>query len=234
MRGAAAIPLQVSLAGRSFYFIMKRSIDLLLASLVCVAILSWMIPLLAVLIPFDTGGTVFFLQKRKGKKGRSFLCIKFRTMVPNVQADRMPAAAFDHRITKLGHFLRKYYIDELPQFINVLAGQMSVVGPRPHMIADCNRFSVVIDRYDERHQVKPGITGMAQMKGYHGAAMHTEAIYKRYCWDIWYVRNCSAVLDFRILLGTFVNFFRQKNTYSSTDIFTNAIEYPNKVKSSLQ
>lgn len=234
MRGAAAIPLQVSLSGRSHYLIMKRGIDLLIASFVCVAILSWMIPLMAILIPVDTRGSVFFLQKRKGKNGRSFYCIKFRTMLPNAQADWMPASEYDVRITRLGHILRKWNIDELPQFINVLTGQMSVVGPRPHMHADCNRFSAVIDRYDERHQVKPGITGMAQMKGYHGPAMHTDAIFKRYCWDIWYVRNCSAVLDFRILLGTFVNIFRHKNAHTFTANSTNTIEYPNKVKSSLQ
>lgn len=228
------IPLQMSVRNKSFYFLLKRLADLLLSLIVCAVLLSWLVPLMALLIPLDTGGSPFFIQYRRGRYGRLFPCIKFRTMVPNKQANWLPASDNDPRITRLGRILRNWNIDELPQFINVLRGEMSVIGPRPHMISDCDRFSFVIHRYNSRHLLKPGITGMAQVKGYHGPALDEIAIRMRYSWDIWYLRNCSALLDLRILGETLTQVFRTRKQYSTTMQASKTTQYPQKVNSLMQ
>lgn len=187
---------------KQFYFICKRVIDILLSVVFLLVIFSWLLPLMALLLKLDSSGPVFFLQKRVGKGGRSFTCYKFRTMVVNEEAHRKQAEENDHRITRLGKWLRETNIDELPQFLNVLLGDMSIVGPRPHMHADCRRFSRVIPRYKLRNLVKPGITGLAQVKGYHGPASDYESVSLRYQWDIFYVRNASGWLDCKIILRT--------------------------------
>jgi putative colanic acid biosynthesis UDP-glucose lipid carrier transferase len=133
-------------------------------------------------------------------------------MVRNAEADERPAEEDDYRITKIGRFLRRTNIDELPQFINVFLGHMSVVGPRPHMVADCNRFSFVIPSYHFRSLVRPGITGFAQVNGYHGPTSDYESIIIRYYWDAQYVRKANAWLDMRIIGITVQQFFRNIRT----------------------
>lgn len=184
------------------YFFFKRLFDLTFSLLIVVGVLSWLIPVVGLLIMLDSKGSIFFIQRRVGKSGRIFRCIKFRTMVMNPEANREQAEPDDYRITKLGKFLRFTNIDEFPQFINVLAGNMSVVGPRPHMITDCNQFSKVVNGYKFRNMVKPGITGLSQVKGYRGPAKEFSTIFRRFEYDAFYVRNASFGLDFRIIRQT--------------------------------
>ena len=124
-------------------------------------------------------------------------------MIVNDEADEKQAADDDYRITRVGRFLRRTNIDEFPQFINVLAGNMSIIGPRPHMFSDCTRFSFVIPAYKFRTLMRPGITGLAQVKGYHGPTVDYESIFTRYHWDAEYIRNASFWLDLRIIFLTF-------------------------------
>jgi putative colanic acid biosynthesis UDP-glucose lipid carrier transferase len=189
-------------ASRKRYLFFKRSFDIAISLVVIMAILSWLIPLVSLAIFLESGGPVFFRQKRVGKGGKPFYVIKFRTMRPNEEADERPAARDDERITGLGKFLRLANIDELPQFFNVLWGQMSVIGPRPHMITDCIRFSFVISSYSFRNLVRPGITGWAQVKGYHGPTTDYDSIIQRYYWDAMYVSKASATLDGKIMIKT--------------------------------
>ena len=190
-------------ASRKRYLFFKRSFDIAFSLVVIVGILSWLIPLVSLAIFFESGGPVFFRQKRVGKGGKLFYVIKFRTMRSNEEADERPAVRDDDRITVLGKFLRLANIDELPQFFNVLWGQMSVIGPRPHMITDCIRFSFVISSYSFRNLVRPGITGWAQVKGYHGPTADYDSIIQRYYWDAMYVSKVNASLDGKIIIKTF-------------------------------
>jgi putative colanic acid biosynthesis UDP-glucose lipid carrier transferase len=169
-----------------------------------VLVLSWLIPILALLIKLDSKGPVFFKQKRMGLNGSTFTCIKLRTMIVNEEADESPAILNDHRITRIGQFLRSINLDELPQFFNVFIGTMSIVGPRPHMTADCIRFSFVISSYQFRNLMRPGITGLAQINGYHGPTDDYESIIVRYYWDAQYIRKANLWLDCRILVVTFM------------------------------
>lgn len=161
--------------------------------------MSWLLPVVAIWIILDSKGPVFFSQKRIGRNGKIFRCLKLRTMIKNDVADERAAEEDDDRITRAGRFLRRTNIDELPQFFNVLAGQMSVIGPRPHMLADCMRFSFVVSSYKFRSLVKPGITGLAQIKGFRGPAKDYESIVTRYYWDAVYVRNAGWRLDIKIM-----------------------------------
>jgi putative colanic acid biosynthesis UDP-glucose lipid carrier transferase len=167
--------------------------------------MTWLIPLVAMLIKLDSKGPVFFRQKRIGRNGRPFQCLKFRTMIQNPEADERPAEENDERITRTGRLLREANIDELPQLFNVWKGEMSVIGPRPHMIADCIRFSFVISSYSFRSLVRPGITGWAQVNGFHGPTSDYESIIIRYYWDAMYVRKAGVSLDAKILLQTFLS-----------------------------
>ena len=189
------------------FFIGKRLLDVSISLVFILLILSWLTPLLAVLICLDSRGPVFFRQKRVGRGGRSFLCLKFRTMYVNDDCHVKHAVRNDRRITRIGRILRRSNVDEFPQFINVLRGEMSLVGPRPHMHADCTRFSQVVNGYKFRNMVKPGITGLAQVKGYHGPALTYESIFRRFQWDAFYVRNASLWLDLRILRKTVIRRF---------------------------
>jgi len=197
-----------SFSARSFidnkysFFASKRLADVSISLLFVLFVLSWLAPVLAILICLDSRGPAFFKQKRVGRGGRSFYCLKFRTMYVNKDCHVRHAERNDGRITRIGRILRKSNIDEFPQFINVLKGDMSLVGPRPHMHADCTRFSQVVNGYKFRNMVKPGITGLAQVKGYHGPALTYESIFRRFQWDAFYVRNASLWLDFRILRKT--------------------------------
>jgi len=203
------IPLRTYVDDKKGYFFFKRTFDIVVSSLFIVFVLSWLLPLLALIIRLDSKGPVFFLQKRTGRGGRPFTCIKLRTMVLNREADLWPALENDTRITRVGNVLRKYNLDELPQFFNSLLGSMSIVGPRPHMIVDCNRFSSEVSGYKFRNMVKPGITGLAQVKGFHGPAVDVRDISLRYGWDAFYVRNAAFLLDIRILRRTIGMLFHQ-------------------------
>jgi putative colanic acid biosysnthesis UDP-glucose lipid carrier transferase len=184
---------------------LKRSFDILFSIIMVVGVLSWLIPIIAILIWLDSRGPVFFLQKRNKRNGELFTCIKFRSMIVNTNADILPASWNDKRITRIGRFLRNYYIDELPQFFNVLFGDMSVIGPRPHMVSDNLRYQEQIDHYAYRHKIKPGITGLAQVLGYVGATENIQKIKERVGMDIFYLRHWSFRLD---LLITWKTIFR--------------------------
>jgi putative colanic acid biosynthesis UDP-glucose lipid carrier transferase len=194
-----AILIRTHAPQKRIYLFLKRSFDVIFSALFLVFVLSWLVPLTSLLIILDSRGPVFFVQRRTGKNGRAFLCLKFRTMVLNDEADEKQAEENDERITRVGKFLRRTNIDELPQFINVLLGNMSIIGPRPHMQSDCTRFSFVIPAYKFRTQMRPGITGLAQVKGYHGPTENYESIFIRYHWDAEYIRNANFFLDLRIL-----------------------------------
>jgi putative colanic acid biosynthesis UDP-glucose lipid carrier transferase len=183
---------------------LKRSFDLVFSLLVLVGILSWLLPVMALLIRLDSRGPIFFLQKRMGKGGKPFTCYKLRTMYVNARADEQPASEGDTRITRIGRLLRKTHLDELPQFLNVLFGSMSLVGPRPYMLADCHTFSGMVPGHTYRNFVKPGITGLSQVKGLHGPGTGTDfqTIFWRYQWDAFYIRNAGFLLDLRIIRQT--------------------------------
>ena len=195
----SSVDFRAYISQRQSYLLGKRIVDVAVSILVLVFVLSWLFPILFLLIKLDSKGPVFFVQKRVGFLGRSFPCLKFRTMHVNSEADTRQATEGDPRITRMGSFLRHSNLDELPQFLNVLAGQMSIVGPRPHMYNDCINFSRVVDSYKFRNLMKPGITGLAQVKGYRGPALNFEQIFRRYQWDAFYVRNAGFWLDLRIM-----------------------------------
>jgi N-acetylglucosaminyldiphosphoundecaprenol N-acetyl-beta-D-mannosaminyltransferase len=184
------------------YFFFKRVFDVVFSLIVIASVLSWLIPIFALLIFLDSRSSVFFIQRRVGKGGKIFGCIKLRTMIPNQEANYLQAHPDDFRITRVGKFLRNTNLDELPQFFNVLLGDMSVVGPRPHMLADCNYFSKVVAGYKFRNLIKPGITGLAQAKGYRGPAKDFLSIFRRFEYDAFYVRNANFGLDLRIIRQT--------------------------------
>ncbi len=181
----------------------KRTIDILLSLIVIIGILSWFIPLMAIIIKLDSRGPVFFLQKRNKRNGGIFTCIKFRSMIVNPEADILPAGRFDKRITKVGRFMRRNYIDELPQFFNVLLGDMSIVGPRPHMLSDNMRYEEEVEYYSYRHKIKPGITGLAQVMGYVGATDDLRKMKDRVNMDNFYLRHWSLRMDIIIMFRTF-------------------------------
>jgi putative colanic acid biosynthesis UDP-glucose lipid carrier transferase len=180
----------------------KRIIDVVSSLTVMVLIFPWLFPIIALLIKLDSKGPVFFRQRRVGFRGKTFYCYKFRTMRNNDKADTCRSRKDDPRITPFGRLLRNTCLDEIPQFMNVLLGQMSIVGPRPHMLNDTREFSNLISNYNFRHNVRPGITGLAQVKGCRGPAASFESIIRRYHWDAFYVRNVNLRLDVRIMLRT--------------------------------
>jgi len=165
-------------------------------------------------IKLTSKGPVFFIQERSGENGRTFGCIKFRSMRVNDEADRVQATKNDPRKTRFGSFLRKSSIDELPQFINVLKGDMSIVGPRPHMLQHTELYSKLVNKYMVRHLIKPGITGWAQVTGYRGETHELSQMEGRVRRDIWYLENWSLLLDIRIMLLTVWNALkRDENAY---------------------
>ncbi len=180
----------------------KRLFDLVFSGCIIVCLLSWLTPLLGILIKLESKGPVFFKQKRNGINYKPFNCYKFRSMYPNHLADIKQVSKNDNRVTKIGKFLRKTSIDELPQFINVFLGEMSVVGPRPHMVKENERFLKKIDKFMNRHYIKPGITGLAQVKGYRGEVKTDEDIINRLKYDLFYIENWSLWLDIKIILFT--------------------------------
>jgi putative colanic acid biosysnthesis UDP-glucose lipid carrier transferase len=195
--------------GRKFFFFLKRMVDVVISLLVIAFILSWLVPVVGLFIILDSRGPVFFSQVRVGRFGKSFRCYKFRTMYVNIEADFKQAEENDPRITRIGSFLRRTNLDEFPQFMNVLFGQMSIVGPRPHMYKDCRDFSKVVKEYKFRSLVKPGITGLAQVKGFRGPTETEKSIVERYKWDAFYVKNAGSLMDFRVIAFTAKQTFQQ-------------------------
>lgn len=181
---------------------LKRSFDIILSLGVIIGILSWLTPILGLLIKFESKGPVFFKQKRNGLDYREFYCYKFRSMTPNPQAHLYQVTRGDLRITNIGKFIRKTSIDELPQFINVLKGEMSVVGPRPHMVSHTHMYAEKVDKFMVRHFVKPGITGLAQVSGFRGEVEDDNFIINRVKYDIFYLENWSLFMDIKIVFQT--------------------------------
>jgi putative colanic acid biosynthesis UDP-glucose lipid carrier transferase len=176
----------------------KRVFDVIFSLLVLIP-MAFLTPLIALIIKLQSPGPIFFRQLRTGMNGRSFYCYKFRSMHVNSDADRVQATKDDPRKFPFGNFMRKANIDELPQFWNVLKGDMSIVGPRPHMLAHTEQYSELIDKYMVRHFVKPGVTGWAQVTGYRGETKELWQMEGRVKRDIWYIENWSIWLDLRII-----------------------------------
>ncbi|MCM4167872.1 undecaprenyl-phosphate glucose phosphotransferase [Arenibacter sp. H213] len=185
--------------------VLKRGFDIVFSLIVILGILSWLAPIIALIIRLETKGPIYFRQKRTGIDNKDFYCYKFRSMAPNENADNLMAIKNDMRTTKVGKFIRKTSIDELPQFYNVLFGNMSVVGPRPHMVKHTNEFANRVDKYMLRHFVKPGITGLAQVRGYRGEIETDIDILNRTKFDIFYIENWSLLMDIKIITQTVVN-----------------------------
>ncbi len=188
--------------------ITKRVFDIAFSLFVIVGVMSWLTPIVALVIKLESKGPVFFKQARNGLDYKEFICYKFRSMVPNKTAHLHQVRRGDHRITKIGRFLRKTSIDELPQFFNVLLGDMSVVGPRPHMVSHTHMYAERIDKFMVRHFVKPGITGLAQVSGYRGEVETEEDIKGRVRNDIYYIENWNIAQDIAIIFKTVANVFK--------------------------
>ena len=182
--------------------IIKRVFDIIFSTVVIIGLLSWLYPIIALIIKLESKGPVLFKQKRNGINYHLFECYKFRSMRPNKLAHIKQVSKGDDRITKFGKILRKTSLDELPQFFNVFKGEMSVVGPRPHMVRENERFMKRVDKFMARHYVKPGITGLAQVKGYRGEIKTDEDILNRIKYDLYYIENWSFWLDIKIILFT--------------------------------
>ncbi|MFY1045494.1 exopolysaccharide biosynthesis polyprenyl glycosylphosphotransferase [Chryseobacterium sp. GP-SGM7] len=185
--------------------ILKRVFDICFSIFVIIFLLSWIIPLVALIVKLESNESPFFIQKRSGLNNEPFNCIKFRSMKSNKNADVQTAIKNDSRITKFGAFIRKTSIDELPQFINVFLGEMSVVGPRPHMLSQTEMYSKITKKYMTRHIVKPGITGWAQVMGARGEIFSHKDMEKRIEKDVWYIQNWSFFLDMKIIFLTLYN-----------------------------
>jgi len=195
------------------YHITKRLLDILISAWFIVFVLSWLTPLLAILIKMSSKGPVFFVQKRTGLHGKEFNCYKFRTLYVNDEAHVRQVSINDDRVTTIGRWLRVTHLDETAQFINVLLGDMSIIGPRPHMLYHTQYYSECIPYYNLRHEVKPGITGMAQIKDYIGEINGERELRKRIQGDIYYMKNRSAKLDAQILAATCLKVFQKGADY---------------------
>ena len=193
---------------------LKRMFDLIFSICVIIFVLSWLFPIIAILIKLSSKGPILFKQVRSGVNNEEFVCYKFRSMTVTDDADSIQAVQGDTRVTKLGTFLRKSSLDEFPQFFNVLMGDMSIVGPRPHMLLHTQEYSDLINKYMVRQLVKPGITGVAQIRGYRGATKELEDMEGRVRFDVWYIENWSLSLDINIVFQTVWNVFKgDENAY---------------------
>lgn len=185
----------------------KRGFDFIFSLFVVIFVLSWLTPLMALLIKLESRGPVFFKQSRPGLDEQEFLCYKFRSMQLNVTTEK-EASRNDPRVTRIGRFIRKTSIDELPQFFNVLLGDMSVVGPRPHLWSQNKTYGNKVKKYMVRHYVKPGITGLAQVKGCRGEIETEDDMVNRIKYDVYYIENWSLLMDIKIIIQTVVNIFK--------------------------
>lgn len=196
------IDLQLKMTNYKLHMMAKRLFDIVFSLLVIIFVFPIVFPIVFIFIKLEGKGSILFIQKRNGLNNKVFDCIKFRTMVVNKDADTQAAVTNDDRITRVGKFLRNSSIDELPQFLNVLKGDMSVVGPRPHMISDNEKFEKIATNYQQRHLVKPGITGLAQINGYKGHVNTIQDVKARTIIDLKYVNNQSFGLDVNIIWNT--------------------------------
>ena len=193
---------------------LKRVFDIFFSLAILLTIFPILYIVVGILIKLSSPGPILFTQKRTGLYGQDFMCYKFRTMKVNEDTDLLQAVKNDPRKTKIGDFLRRTNLDEFPQFINVLLGNMSVVGPRPHMLKHTDQYSALIDKYMVRHLVKPGVTGWAQVSGYRGETKTLEQMEGRVKRDVWYIENWSFFLDLKIIIVTVLNMFKgEKNAY---------------------
>ena len=193
---------------------LKRAFDICFSLCVLLTIYPILYLVVGTLIKLSSPGPILFKQKRTGLYGHDFECFKFRTMRVNAEADTKQAVKDDPRKTRIGNFLRRTNLDEFPQFVNVLLGDMSVVGPRPHMLKHTEQYSALIDKYMVRHLVKPGVTGWAQVTGYRGETKTLEQMEGRVKRDVWYIENWTFFLDLKIIVVTVLNMFRgEKNAY---------------------
>ncbi|WP_162052392.1 undecaprenyl-phosphate glucose phosphotransferase [Pontibacter pamirensis] len=188
--------------------ILKRTFDIAFSLFVVVFLLSWLLPILAIIIKLDSKGPVFFGQVRSGINNKTFLCWKLRSMYINTEANSQLARRGDSRITPVGAFLRKTSLDELPQFFNVLRGQMSIVGPRPHMLKADQEYALIAEKYMVRHFIKPGVTGLSQVRGYRGDTTADYQVRGRVKLDIFYLENWTFLLDVKIIFYTIYNAIR--------------------------
>lgn len=194
--------------------LLKRGFDIIFSALVLAIIFPVVFFFSAILIKLSSRGPIFFKQARTGEDGHTFICYKFRTMRPDGSAHSRQAMRDDPRRTSIGYILRRTSIDELPQFWNVLKGEMSVVGPRPHMLKHTEDYRKIIAQYMVRHFVKPGLTGWAQVNGYRGATHKSEAMQRRIEHDLYYIENWSFLFDLTIVGRTIISIFRSdKNAY---------------------
>ncbi|MDR2361781.1 MAG: undecaprenyl-phosphate glucose phosphotransferase [Prevotellaceae bacterium] len=194
--------------------VVKRALDILVSSVFLVAFFPLIYIILGILIKISSPGPVFFTQERTGFKGKKFTCYKFRSMKCNKEAHTKQATAGDDRKTHIGDFMRRTNLDELPQFINVFKGDMSLVGPRPHMLLHTSEYSLLINQYMVRHLIKPGITGWAQINGFRGETNTLEKMEGRIKKDIWYIENWSVLLDLEIIVRTLlIMFIGDKKAY---------------------
>jgi len=183
----------------------KRLFDCVFSLFLIIFLFTWLFPILAILIKLGSKGPIFFKQTRSGRDNKPFTCYKFRSMRLNVDSHKKQASRNDDRVTKLGKVMRRTSLDELPQFFNALIGNMSVVGPRPHMLNHTTQYAQLIDTFMVRHFLKPGITGFAQVNGLRGETKTTEAMLKRVEADVWYLENWSFLLDLKIISLTVWN-----------------------------
>ncbi|MFV8354233.1 exopolysaccharide biosynthesis polyprenyl glycosylphosphotransferase [Flavobacterium sp. XS2P14] len=188
--------------------VIKRVFDIVFSLIIILGVLSWLTPILVVFIKLESKGPLFFIQKRNGLNYKEFICYKFRSMELNAEAHLNQVSKNDSRVTRVGRFIRKTSIDELPQFFNVLLGEMSVVGPRPHMVSHTHKYALTVDKFMVRHFIKPGITGLAQTKGFRGEVETDEDIINRVKYDIFYMENWSILLDIKIIFLTIYNTIR--------------------------
>ncbi|OFY47416.1 MAG: hypothetical protein A2W85_01770 [Bacteroidetes bacterium GWF2_41_31] len=208
--------MKINLGPLNFWYnrSVKRLMDIFISTFVIIFILSWLIPLLFVVDLLSDAAGVFFIQKRSGIDNKVFNLFKFRTMKKNGEAHAKQATVDDDRITKVGRFLRKSSMDELPQFINVLIGDMSVIGPRPHMLKHTDEYKNMVNKFMIRHTVKPGLTGYAQVNGHRGEIKKTEDIENRIKMDVYYIENWSLWLDIKIVFLTIRNVLKgDENAY---------------------
>ena len=194
--------------------LIKRIFDIFFSLIFLLTVFPVCYLIFGLLIKLSSPGPVFFKQLRTGIYGKDFYCYKFRSMKLNEDADEKQAEKDDPRTTRIGEFLRKTNLDEIPQFYNALKGDMSIVGPRPHMLKHTELYSMLIDKYMVRHLIKPGITGWAQVNGCRGETKMVEQMEQRVRLDVWYLENWSFLLDLKIVIVTIINMFRgEKNAY---------------------
>ena len=194
--------------------VLKRVFDILFSFFFLIILFPLFYIFFGILIKLSSSGPIIFKQARTGIYGKNFNCYKFRSMKINENANEKQAEIDDPRTTKIGQFLRHFNLDEIPQFYNVLKGDMSVVGPRPHMLKHTELYSSFIDKYMVRHLIKPGITGWAQVNGYRGETKTTEQMEGRVRYDVWYLENWTFLLDLKIIVITILNMFKgEKNAY---------------------